>query len=219
MRRLFDILFPPRGDERILRDTSAEMFLSFVSPRLAPSTRPATVVLLPFPQSSVRAAIHEAKYHGNERAFQLLARALAEYLRAGDGPRAQKTVVVPVPLGSARRRERGFNQTEETARRAIGSLGGEGERSFILEPDLLTRTRETASQVSLPRHEREENMRGAFTASQKLRGASGAAHPADPDTLYLLIDDVLTTGATLQAAVDALRAAGAEHIIPLALAH
>jgi predicted amidophosphoribosyltransferase len=52
-----------------------------------------------------------------------------------------------------------------------------------------------------------------------MRGAFGAAHPADPTSTYLIIDDVLTTGATLQAAIDALKSAGATNIIPLALAH
>ena len=52
-----------------------------------------------------------------------------------------------------------------------------------------------------------------------MRGAFGVAHPADPAYTYIVIDDVLTTGATLQAAIDALQNAGADHIIPLALAH
>ena len=210
MRRFFDILFPPRADESALRDLSDGDFVSLVVPRLVGTTRPGTVVLLPFIHSSVRAAIHEAKYHGNEHAFRLLASSLAEYLRGNnDDIHTPDAIVVPIPLGRTRRRERGFNQIEETARRAIGSLGGKEKGRLTLEPDLLIRTRETVSQVSLPRREREENMRGAFSAT----------HPADPDTLYILIDDVLTTGATLQAAVDALRAAGAEHVIPLALAH
>ncbi|MHB8860400.1 MAG: ComF family protein [Minisyncoccota bacterium] len=222
MRRLFDILFPPREDEAILRDISTDDFLSLVAPRLVGVPRPGAVVLLPFSNPSVRAAVHEAKYHGNERAFRLLASSLAEYLKcADDDDRLTKSVivVVPIPLGKARRKERGFNQSEEIARRALHSLGEEGAHLFTIEPQLLTRTRETVSQVSLPRRKREENMRGAFTATRKLRGAFGAAHAADPDTLYIVIDDVLTTGATLQAAVDALRAAGAERIIPLALAH
>lgn len=206
--RLLDILFPPRVDEIALRNVSTDDFLALVAPRLTPETRPGTVVLLPFNYPSVRAAIHEAKYHGNAQSFQLLALALTEYLRdADDGFR--KLIIVPVPLGKQRRKERGFNQVHEVLLRALRILGEEGVHTFMLDPDLLIRTRETTSQISLPRRAREENMRGAFRVTR----------PADPAYTYIIIDDVLTTGATLQAAIDALKKAGAEHIIPLALAH
>lgn len=211
MLRLFEMLFPLREDEKILRKISDDEFLSLVAPRLVGTTRPGAVVLLSFGNVSVRGAIHEAKYHGNERAFKLLALALGEYLRDADdaGYRKSSIYIVPIPLGKARRLERGFNQTEEVARRALRSMNKEEMRSFTLEPDLLLRTRETVSQISLAREEREENMRGAFLAT----------HPIDSSRTYILLDDVLTTGATLQAAIDALAAAGARHIIPLALAH
>ncbi len=208
MWRIFDMLFPPRVDEMILRDIAGDDFLRHLSPRLVPVTRPGTVALSPFSEAAVRAAVHEAKYHGTGRAFDLLARSLADYLRDAD-EQAHTIVIIPIPLGQARRNERGFNQSEEIARRALRLLSEEGAHGFALETGLLVRTRETASQVSLQRREREENMRGAF----------GAAHPANPAHLYIIIDDVVTTGATLQAAVDALREAGAVHIVPLALAH
>jgi ComF family protein len=206
--RFLDFLFPPRSDERILRGVSNDDFLAQVAPRLAAETRPETVTLLSFGAAPVRAALHEAKYRGNEYAFGLLGAALAEYLRDADSAFG-KPVVVPVPLGKERRRERGFNQVEEIARRALLGLDGH----FILDATLLERVKETQTQVSLERRKREENMRGAF------RVAEGAARPINPAYTYIVLDDVLTTGATLQAAVDALRAAGAEHITPLALAH
>ena len=200
LRYLLDFLFPPRADEKAVRDLSPDEFVALVSPRLVPETRPGTVILLSFGDARVRAAIHEAKYHGSAHAFELLAAALAEYLRDADDVGHRKSYIIPVPLGKMRRKERGFNQVEEIAKR----LGG-----ATVDATLLERTRETVSQVSLQREKREENMRGAF----------GAAHPADPACTYILIDDVITTGATLQAAIDALQKAGATHIIPLALAH
>lgn len=218
MLRLFDMLFPPREDEATLRGISDDDFLSLIAPRLVGMTRPGTVVLLPFKNTGVRGAIHEAKYHGSSRAFKLLALALTEYLSGADDV-GHRIRVVPIPLGKERRKERGFNQIEVVIQKALRTLGEEG-KAFILEPDLLSRTRETVSQVSLARDAREENMRGAFIASRKLRGTGGtAAHVLDPAYTYIVIDDVLTTGATLQSAIDALRVAGATHIIPLALAH
>ena len=117
MMRLLDILFPPRVDETALRNISTDDFLALAAPQLVPETRPETVVLLPFSHPTVRATIHEAKYHGNVRAFKLLALALAEYLRDAD-EKSRTSLIIPVPLGKERRKERGFNQVEEVARRA-----------------------------------------------------------------------------------------------------
>ncbi|MBI4088948.1 ComF family protein [Candidatus Kaiserbacteria bacterium] len=204
MMRFLDFLFPPRVDEITLRGVSADDFLALIAPRLVPATRPSTVALLPFNNPGVRAALHEAKYHGSERAFGLLALALAEYLRdADDGFR--KPIIVPVPLGAARRKERGFNQVEEVVCRALRSF----DTQFILEVNLLKRVKETQTQVSLEKRKREENMRGAFRVTR----------PTDSVRTYIVVDDVITTGATLQATIDVLKNSGATHIIPLALAH
>lgn len=205
MPNWIDILFPPRTDESALRNVSTEAFLALAAPRPVCKTDPETVAILPFSAAPVRAALHEAKYHGNEKAFLLLAAALADYVRDADALGFSAGIrIAPVPLGRKRRRERGYNQVEEIARRALKGIEG-----IALDTDLLVRTRETASQVSLPRRDRMENMRGAFRA----------ARPIDRAYTYIVLDDVLTTGATLQAAIDALRQAGAGHIVPLALAH
>ncbi|MDO8593706.1 MAG: hypothetical protein Q7R59_02325 [bacterium] len=216
---LFDFLFPPRVDELALRAVSLDEFLALMKPRVVPDTRPETIVLLPFNDARVRSALHEAKYRGNERAFHFFGSALADYMRDADdirttrfdltseSSRSNLVVLVPVPLGKERLKERGFNQVHEVILRALRNLGKEG--GIKIDSTLLVRTRETLSQVSLPRREREENVRGAFRATRR----------ADPACTYIVIDDVLTTGATLQSAVDALKDAGAFHIIPLALAH
>ena len=202
---LLDFLFPPRADELVLRSVSDDEFLALMAPRLVPETRPGTVALFSFNDARVRSAIHEAKYHGNERAFRLLGSALSDYLRDADdvGRSTSYIHLVPVPLGKERFKERGFNQAEEVAKRAVRELG------IKIETDLLVRTRETVSQISLAREKREENLRGAFHAMRR----------ADPTYIYIVLDDVITTGATLQSAIDALREAGAKNIIPLALAH
>jgi predicted amidophosphoribosyltransferase len=201
--RLLDFLFPLRSDESLVRETSTEGLLKLLAPTIVPDTRPGTVALLSFHAPAVRAALHEAKYHGSEKAFELLAAILREYLSGDDTLWSEKVMVVPVPLGPLRLKERGFNQVEEVVRRAITGLPLE------MDSGLLVRTRETKSQVSLPRIEREKNMKNAFAAPKR----------AEAGYLYIVVDDVVTTGATLQAALEALRASGALTIQAIALAH
>lgn len=201
MWKLFDVLFPPRTDDLVLRDVSDGDFFAHLDPQLVPITHPATVALFSFSYPAVRAAIHEAKYHGSERAFSMLARSLEEYLRDADDT-GSAPIILPMPLGNERRIERGFNQSEEIARRALAGC------SASVDTSLIIRVRDTASQVSLPKEERKKNMLHAFSSSKA----------ADPRATYIIFDDVLTTGATMQAAIDALTDAGAMHILPIALA-
>lgn len=220
--RWLDIIFPPREDERTLRDISIEGFCAHLAPQLVSYTRPATVALLPFSLPIVRAAIHEAKYHGSAHAFALLAACLADFLPdyLADsyhvGRRTSYISLVPVPLGKVRQKERGYNQVEEVARRALRSLGEGNVENILLDASLLARVRETTTQISLARAAREANMKGAFACPSKLGERS-----RDPARLYIVLDDVLTTGATLQAALDALVASGIprDRLIPIALAH
>lgn len=202
LSRFLDFLFPPRDDEATVRTLKKDVLFALLAPILVPKTSPHTIALLPFHDPRVRALVHEAKYHGSPRAFEFLAALLAEYLRENDEA-LFPPVLLPLPLAEKRLRERGYNQVEEVVRRTAKEIG------VPFNPSLLTRVRDTATQVSLQKHERLENMRSAFVAPQGV----------DPSLLYIVMDDVVTTGATMQAAIDALAYAGAKHILPVALAH
>ena len=111
-------------------------------------------------------------------------------------------LVVPVPLGPKRERERGYNQAALLAAALCGRSGLPYSRSSV------RRIRETRTQVGLSVGQRRENVRGAFGARPDL--VSGKS--------VLLVDDVLTTGATLNACAEALKQAGAVRVIGLTLA-
>ena len=107
--------------------------------------------------------------------------------------------VVPVPLSRERLRERGFNQAWEIARRIAR------RRRWAASATLLQRVRDTAHQIGMTRDERERNLRDAFWVDD--RGGRRRAGQR-----VALVDDVLTTGATAQAAALALRRAGASAV-------
>lgn len=109
-------------------------------------------------------------------------------------------LIVPVPLHRSRLRSRGYNQSAKIASSASVLLG-------IPWGNILTRTRATVSQVGLDAEMRHENVLGAFSCSHDLSGLS-----------ILLIDDVVTTGATLTSCADACRSAGAADVRAVSVA-
>ncbi|WP_066271983.1 ComF family protein [Hydrogenophaga palleronii] len=121
---------------------------------------------------------------------------------------SQCELLVPVPLNATRLAERGYNQAWELTK----ALRRQGRPAAAAVPDALLRLLDRPDQHSLPREQRLRNLRGVF-----------AVHPLHVPRVQgrqvLLVDDVSTTGATLQAAAQALRQAGAAGVNALVFAH
>ncbi|MEY2619575.1 MAG: hypothetical protein RL522_2577 [Pseudomonadota bacterium] len=133
------------------------------------------------------------------------ARTFAGILRSAPGVgRALEAAdrVLPLPLGPRRLAERGYNQAFELARRLAPAKA---------DARSLLRVRETAPQSTLARAERLANVRGAFLVDPSRAAALRGAH-------LMLVDDVMTSGASLAAAAQALRQAGAARVTALVLA-
>ena len=136
-----------------------------------------------------------------------LAAPLARLLHAAPGVAdalADADLVLPLPLSDERLAERGYNTAQWLAHHLAPPPGR-------LRLDLLLRTRHTAPQHELPRAQRLRNVRGAY-AVEPLRAAALAGRRV------VLVDDVMTTGASLFEAARAVRSAGARHITALTLA-
>lgn len=148
----------------------------------------------------IRHAIHKLKYQRVAVLADPLGDALGRFwLRA---PVACAGCIVPVPLHRDRQRERGYNQSERLARRVSPIMG------ILVRPGALRRVRATAVQMTLNAAKRNDNVAGAFRCDDpSVRGA-----------VVLLIDDVCTTGATLDACASALKIAGAVEVHGLTLA-
>ena len=146
-------------------------------------------------EGRLRDVIQALKYDARPTIARHLARRMA---RAGAAVLAGADCVVPVPLHRSRERKRGFNQARELARHLGAPVG-----------DLLVRVRKTETQADLAAGRRHANVRGAFA----LRAAVSVA-----GATVVLIDDVSTTGATLNACAAVLRAAGAAEVRALTAA-
>jgi len=157
--------------------------------------------------AGAREAVHALKYGGLPR----IATELAAAMVGLDVPGLDSGLLVPVPLGRARLRDRGYNQSERLAR----ALGRRWRRPVV---DLLVRTRDTAAQTALTPEARLANVAGAF----EMRNAEGGTRNDRtgecsafrvPTSAFarplILVDDVFTTGATLAEAARALERAGA----------
>ncbi len=152
-------------------------------------------------EGGLRELIHLLKYDQIRPAANLLGRMLADAI--GDLQPLLSIgacLVVPVPLHARKLRQRGFNQAELIARAAMKLIA---DPNFRLAPEILERCRETQSQIGLSRHQRRENMRGAFAVVEE-QAVAGKQ--------ILVVDDVFTTGTTVSECARVLRRAGASKV-------
>ena len=136
--------------------------------------------------------VHALKFRSELALAALLGQLLAERI----APVPPVHFVVPVPLATRRLRERGYNQSLEIARHVARATGTR------LAHELCERARDTSAQMDLPLAERAGNVRGAFRCARMLDGATIA-----------VLDDVMTTGATLDEVAGVLKDAGASCVV------
>ncbi|MBI5960987.1 MAG: ComF family protein [Chloroflexi bacterium] len=201
MTTALDLLFPPLC-------VNCDRVGSFLCPHCLAKMTPAPSRTLPeFDEvrvcanyaAPVSTAIHALKYQGQTRIAETLGLLLCQALENTQWP---VEMVSAVPLHPNRLRERGYNQAALLAH----YLAQTHHWPFV--PDAVQRVRETASQVHLNARERQDNVAEAFSADPgRVSGKS-----------VLLVDDVLTTGATLSACAAALRAAGAVRVYGVTVA-
>lgn len=196
-----DQIFPPRQHERIVREVEMETLSLLRSDSKHRNLR----YLLPYENRVTEALILENKFHRNPKAATLLARTLEQWLLE----QAVELVIIPIPLGPERKKSRGYNQVTEILHKVRLTT----KQSLAL--DILRRDVDTVPQTSLNRTDRLKNIVGAFSCSnlEKLRLLHGKT--------VVLVDDVTTTGSTLEVARATLAPLlpPGTNIICLALAH
>lgn len=165
--------------------------------------------LFDYGEHIVQKAVWELKYHRKSPVAKILAEygapGIADYLASVvQSPVPMQIVLVPIPQHYTKAFSRGFNQSMLIARWLRIALPEAVVRS------VLHKTHSTTSQAHA--HDRQERMKN-------LKHSMKAASPLDAQALYIIVDDVITTGSTVHEASRALRAAGAKHICAVALAH
>ena len=150
------------------------------------------------PDGAGGAIVHALKYSGWKAAAEGMAERMARLAWPIDVVE-ERTALIPIPLSKARARERGFNQSELLARAL------ETKWRIPVWTDLVTRVRNTETQTALGSADRLRNVAGAFDVSASVTGRLRGAH-------LVLVDDVVTTAATMNACAEVLTDAGARTI-------
>lgn len=149
-------------------------------------------------EDPVQNVLHKLKYRRDLSLGDTLAAEMMPFVRQLGW---KIDMVVPIPLGERRKKERGYNQVAMIARPLSLALG------YEYAPGALMRQKETRSQVGLSKQERRENVRDAFHAASGVTGRS-----------VLIMDDVSTTGSTLSSGAEALYRSGAKDVYALTVA-
>ncbi len=188
LRIILDVIFPPTVHDRLLRQLSATDFLAHYQPIIIKNV----IALAPYSSRTVQAAVAACKFEKNIHAANLLGCMVEQWFSLHTT--VGTTILIPIPLSTAREAERGFNQVSRVL------------ESIQLQPDLmikknwLIRTINTTRQTSLGRAARLRNMTGAFATTVQMQ-------QTDWNSIgrVIICDDVMTTGTTLEAARTELR--------------
>jgi len=199
-RLIADIIFPPSDELLQIRNAHVQALAAHVQLQHIMHTD----ILLSFREPLVRACIHETKFHQNKKAMAMLAAILHTHLQ--NMPK-HNTILMPIPLSRSRMRERGYNQVAEVAKIAF-----KDSSPVVLREDILKRTRHTRPQTDLPKEKRVQNVADAFGVRDKNAHIIEGAH-------IILLDDVLTTGATMETARRELQKYKPASVTCVALAH
>ncbi len=209
--KILDIIFPKTKRERTVeRLAGGEAELRLRVSKMGTTAGVEVVTITEYDSPRVRLLVHSLKFYNSMVAAKVLALILYDYLVESIGNdiafNGDKVLILPVPIARARRRERGFNQIERILTQLVKI-----DKSFknIVRTNVLVRVRHTTPQTKLGQTERLENLRGAFSVVQAEEVRDAHA---------IIIDDIVTTGATLAEIKNTLEVSGCKRVTLLAFA-
>lgn len=193
-----DLLFPPRCqhcdlvDIRFCDTCLAELLavpLDLIESEMSPLSG---VISTGLHADLLQSAVQALKYTGQRQLGEVFAKRLAAII---EQKKWQFDTIIPVPMHTTRLQKRGYNQAKEISLHLAKLCNSQHGDEYLI------RESQTQSQVGLNAEERKENVKGAFTVTSNLEGA-----------IVLLVDDVMTTGATMVACAEVLLEKGAKEV-------
>lgn len=225
--KFFDILFPKKPAVERLEKMTPDKILDAVSSAVSSagaikiqSGQGRFFALFQYRHPIARQIVWEIKYRGNSKLASTVGQLLSEKILRSLGQSLgslnldENFLIIPIPISKKRLKQRGYSQTELIAKNVMENFPREMRNRFLYCPSVLVKIKETPSQTSLGnRGQRLSNLSGAFAlkdapAEEVVRGKN-----------IILIDDVITTGATLEEACGVLLDNGAKSVIGFGIAH
>lgn len=185
LQQFIDVILPPSHESVIIRPETVRSFSTLYKPR----RKNEILILSQYQDKIVRAAIQANKFNNDRHASILLASLLERHLSNHYMDSKKRVQIIPIPLSRKRQMERGYNQVQSI----IDNLSAEVKNMFLTY-QALERTRNTKPQSMLSRTNRLQNLNNAFITNSKIT----TINPLKP---IWLLDDVSTTGTTLQQAL------------------
>ena len=209
---ILDFVFPRAEPIVSIENMSAEELVSQI-PRAREIDEEECKALFDYRNELAKQAIWEIKYRRNEKLVTIFCEPFYEFILDELADKAlfsdfKNPILAPIPSSKKRLKERGYNQCEMIAKELARIDGG---KNFTISNNILEKVKDSPSQTSVKnRAERLQNLKGCFAAGnpEKIRDAN-----------IILVDDVITTGATMSEAKKVLQNAGARQVMCFALAH
>lgn len=207
---LVDFFLPPRSNFEIVKKLTESEILNFPKPK--PVENLAWVhPLFTYKDKRVKAIIWELKYKNNTKSLDVIGKTFFDEIldKISDislFDANAEFVLIPIPISSSKRSERGYNQSEYICRAIIEN---DTNHTLLYAPQWLSKVKDTPSQShSESKEERIKNLVGNFEANENVSGK-----------YVILVDDVVTTGSTLSEARKEILSKGASDVFAFTIAH
>lgn len=186
----------------VCRDCRTSLIGHPIPPYISSSNMEKIYSLRPY-RSAIKCCLRDLKFRGNRGILELIDALLGPFLRSGKIDEDRPDIIIPVPLHPSRHYARGYNQSE------LISLVASRWLSIPVKKRTLIKTRNTSPQSGLEKCARKRNLKGAFRALDRMELAGRS---------ILLVDDIITTGTTLDECASELLRGGAGSVTGLTIA-